>query len=161
VALERIVSGGQSGVDRGALDAALALGFPCGGWCPAGRLAEDGPIPERYPVVELAGGDYRARTRRNVQDSDGTLIFAFGAPKGGTLETLRDCRRFGKPHLVVDASAVPVRDAAGRALLFVRGNSVRVLNVAGPRESGWHGARAYAEAAMRGLLTDGRYARSM
>ena len=115
MALERIVSGGQSGVDRGALDAALALGFACGGWCPAGRLAEDGPIPERYPVVELAGGDYRARTRRNVQDSDGTLIIASGAPKGGTLETLRDCRRFGKPHMVVDASAVPVRDAFGRA----------------------------------------------
>ena len=156
MALERIVSGGQSGVDRGALDAALALGFACGGWCPAGRLAEDGPIPERYPVVELAGGDYRARTRRNVQDSDGTLIIAFGAPKGGTLETLRDCRRFGRPHLLVDASAVPFRDAAARALLFVRGNSVRVLNVAGPRESGWQGARAYAEAAVRGLLTQGR-----
>ena len=159
MALERIVSGGQSGVDRGALDAALALGFACGGWCPAGRLAEDGPIPERYPVVELAGGDYRARTRRNVQDSDGTLIIAFGAPKGGTLETLRDCRRFGKPHLVVDAAALSASDAAGRALVFAQVNAIRVLNVAGPRESGWNGARDYAEAAVRGLLE--RYARSM
>lgn len=150
--LERIVSGGQTGVDRGALDAALALGFACGGWCPASRLAEDGPIPERYPVVELAGADYRARTRQNVQDSDGTLILAFGAPGGGTLETLRDCLRFGKPHLVVDASVVPARSAAGRALLFVQENAIRVLNVAGPRESGWQGARAYAEAAVRGLL---------
>jgi hypothetical protein len=156
VALERIVSGGQSGVDRGALDAALALGFPCGGWCPAGRLAEDGPIPERYPVAELAGGDYRARTRRNVQDADGTLILAFGAPTGGTLQTLRDCLRFGKPHLVVDALAVPACDAAERASLFVQGNAIRVLNVAGPRESGWQGASAYAEASVRGLLALGR-----
>lgn len=152
MALERIISGGQSGVDRGALDAALALGLACGGWCPAGRLAEDGPIPERYPVVELAGGDYRARTRQNVQDADGTLILAFGAPKGGTLETLRDCLRFGKPHLVVDASAASARDAARRAINFVQDNAIRVLNVAGPRESGWHGARAYAEAAVRELL---------
>ena len=159
MALERIVSGGQSGVDRGALDAALALGFACGGWCPAGRLAEDGPIPGHYPVVELAGGDYRARTRRNVQDSDGTLIIACGAPKGGTLETLRDCLRFGKAHLLVDASAVPASVAAGRALIFAQENAIRVLNVAGPRESGWNGARAYAEAAVRGLLQ--RYARSM
>jgi hypothetical protein len=157
--LERIVSGGQTGVDRGALDGALGFGFPCGGWCPMGRLAEDGPIPERYPVVELAGGDYRARTRKNVQDADGTLILAFGAPKGGTLETLRDCLRFGKPHLILDASAVPAGDAAGQALLFVRENAIRVLNVAGPRESGWPGARAYADAAVRALLE--RYARSM
>jgi Circularly permutated YpsA SLOG family len=157
--LERIVSGGQTGVDRGALDAALGFGFPCGGWCPMGRLAEDGPIPERYPVVELAGGDYRARTRKNVQDADGTLILAFGAPKGGTLETLRDCLRFGKPHLIVDASAVPAGDAAEQALLFVRENAIRVLNVAGPRASGWPGARDYAEAALRALLE--RYARSM
>jgi hypothetical protein len=156
VALERIVSGGQSGVDRGALDAALALGFQCGGWCPAGRLAEDGPIPERYPVVELAGGDYRARTRQNVQDTDGTLILALGAPKGGTLETLRDCLRFGKPHLVVDASAASAQDAARRALLFVQENAIRVLNIAGPRESGWQGARAYADAAVRGLLAPRR-----
>jgi Circularly permutated YpsA SLOG family len=159
--LERIVSGGQTGVDRGALDAALALDFPCGGWCPAGRLAEDGPIPERYPVVELAGGDYRARTRKNVQDSDGTLILAFGAPAGGTLETLRDCLRFRKPHLVVDASTASADAAAGRALLFVQENAIRVLNVAGPRETGWKGAHAYAEASVRGLLALGRYARSM
>jgi hypothetical protein len=124
-----------------------------------GRLAEDGPIPERYPVGELAGGDYRARTRKNVQDADGTLIVALGAPKGGTLATLRDCLRFGKPHLIVDASAVPAGDAAGQALLFIRENAIRVLNVAGPRESAWPGARAYAKAAVRALLE--HYARSM
>ncbi len=103
-------------------------------------------------MVELAGTDYRARTRQNVLDSDGTLILAPGAPGGGTLETLRDCLRFGKPHRVVDASAVPVGEAAGRALRFIQENAIRVLNVAGPRESGWPGARAYAEAVVRALV---------
>src|SRR5215813_2722747 len=148
----RIVSGGQSGVDRGALDAALALGFPCGGWCPAGRLAEDGPIPERYPVVELSGADYRRRTRRNVLDSDATLIIGFGTLSVGTLETLRDCERFGKPHLVTDAAATGPAAAAARAAGFLEETGIEVLNVAGPRESSHPGARAYAEAAIAFLL---------
>src|SRR5262245_3034986 len=150
--LQRLVSGGQSGVDRGALDAALALGFPCGGWCPAGRLAEDGPIPARYPVIELPGADYRRRTRRNVLDSDATLIIAFGTPSGGTLETLRDCERFGRPHLLVDASANEPTNAAARAAQFVDERGIEVLNVAGPRESSHPGARAYAEAAIALLI---------
>src|ERR1700735_199758 len=98
--LQKIVSGGQTGVDRGALDAALLAGFPCGGWCPAGRLAEDGEIPDRYPPTELpedsAGGPgarearkvavgYRARTLKNVQDSDGTVILFSGTLPGGKL----------------------------------------------------------------------------
>jgi hypothetical protein len=76
--LEKIISGGQTGVDRGALDAALEASFPCGGWCPKGRKAEDGPIPARYPLKEMDGPAYRLRTERNVRDSDGTLILFFG-----------------------------------------------------------------------------------
>jgi len=72
--LRRIISGGQTGVDRGVLDAAIAAGFPCGGWCPTGRRAEDGRIPDRYPVAELPDGGYPARTVRNLLESDGTLI---------------------------------------------------------------------------------------
>jgi hypothetical protein len=72
MALIKIISGGQTGVDRGALDAALAVKFPCGGWCPADRRAEDGSIPGRYPLTPLPGGGYRERTRQNVIDSDGT-----------------------------------------------------------------------------------------
>jgi Circularly permutated YpsA SLOG family len=72
MALAKIVSGGQKGVDRAALDAALAVGFSCGGWCPADRKAEDGPIPDKYPMSLPSGGGYRQRTLKNVQDSDGT-----------------------------------------------------------------------------------------
>ena len=85
-----IISGGQTGVDRGALDAALAMGTPCGGWCPEGRMADDGIIADKYPLQELAGAGYRQRTRQNVADSDATLIiyFDFIAPKRGTELTL-------------------------------------------------------------------------
>lgn len=74
----RVISGGQTGVDRAALDVALELGLPCGGWCPAGRRAEDGPIPARYPLTETAGADYVERTRRNVVEADATLVLCHG-----------------------------------------------------------------------------------
>lgn len=150
--LDRIVSGGQTGVDRGALDAALAAGFPCGGWCPAGRLAEDGAISHRYPLRETAQSDYRVRTRRNVEDGDGTLILAPGPLSGGTLLTLEYCRRSNRPCLVVDADEHPPDEAVGLAARWARRHDVRVLNVAGPRASGWEGAAAYAAAVIGGLV---------
>jgi hypothetical protein len=151
-ALKRIVSGGQTGVDRGALEAALALGFPCGGWCPAGRKAEDGAIPSRYPVAELSSADYAARTRQNVLDSDGTLIIHFGELTGGTLNTLRICETLGKPFLLIDADVLGAEEAAARAAAFVHRQSIGVLNVAGPRESGQPGAHRYAEQVITGIL---------
>jgi hypothetical protein len=72
MALKKIVSGGQTGVDQGALEAALRLSFPCGGFCPADRQAEDGTIPQRYPLTPLAGGGYPERTRQNVVASEGS-----------------------------------------------------------------------------------------
>jgi hypothetical protein len=132
-----IISGGQTGVDRGALDAALDLGAECGGWCPAGRLAEDGEIPERYPVVELANAGYAERTAQNVADSDGTLIISNGEPIGGTGETVERCVEKEKPYLIINYKEMPTVDAAEKALNFVRNHHIRRLNVAGPRASQW------------------------
>ena len=142
--LKKIVSGGQTGVDRGALDAALEASFPCGGWCPKGRKAEDGAIPARYPLTEMPGPTYRARTRRNVMDSDATLVLFFGELSGGTLETLRIAEQIGKPVLTVDCAAKPVADAAVEVSAFIRLHGIAILNVAGPRESTRPGAGAYA-----------------
>lgn len=147
----KIVSGGQTGVDRAALDVALALGIACGGWCPKGRRAEDGTIPDRYPLVETASRDYRERTRRNVEDSDGTLILTRGALGGGTAYT-RDCAEaLGKPYLVL---ALDKRPDAQAARDWIRRHGLRVLNVAGPRESSRPGIYRQAKRFLLRLLTD-------
>ena len=150
--LEKIVSGGQTGADRGALDAALAASFPCGGWCPLGRKAEDGVIPGRYPLQEMSVPGYRPRTRQNVLDADGTLIVFFGAPSGGTLETLRIAEEAGKPFLTLDASIKPVEIAVVEAAAFVERNAIAKLNVAGPRESTHAGSYEYARTLIAKLL---------
>lgn len=147
-----ILSGGQTGVDRAALDAALAAGVLCGGWCPEGRLAEGERIPERYPLVELPGARNLERTRQNVLDSDGTLIIFYGSPQGGTARTLEFCRMFGKPHLLIDAGALEVSEALPRLLEFVAANRIERLNVAGPRASGEPRAYGYAYELVAALL---------
>jgi len=130
--LVRIVSGGQTGVDRAALAVALARGLDCGGWCPRGRRAEDGAIDARFPLRETPSRDYAERTEWNVRDADATLILTRGAPRGGTAFTIECARALGRPHRLVDLAADP--DAAAvRGWLAELG--VRVLNVAGPRES--------------------------
>jgi hypothetical protein len=135
--IARLVSGGQTGVDRAALDAALERSVPCGGWCPRGRTAEDGPIPPRYLLTETPSTDSSQRTCWNIRDSDGTLILAWGEPTGGTLLTLNECRRVGKPHLVIDLAAEGDQAQAVRAVRdWIRANlDGGVLNVAGPRGS--------------------------
>jgi Circularly permutated YpsA SLOG family len=203
MALRKIVSGGQTGVDRGALDAALVAGFSCGGWCPADRAAEDGVIPDRYPLthlpVEFAAGrrprapvresgclfdetkdlaepseklvmddgaeptsdgqrdvirtvrpdeeqsptarqvaeQYRARTLKNVQDSDGTVILYSETLSGGTLLTQKLCMRERKPFIALDANEMTKLRAADAVVRFVEEHGIGVLNVAGPRLSGW------------------------
>jgi hypothetical protein len=137
MSLEKIVSGGQTGVDRAALDAALAASFPCGGWCPAGRKAEDGVIPEKHPVVVWPGSGYRPRTLKNVRDSDGTLILFTRLLSTGTKLTRDLCVREKKPFLLLDASQVTVERAVSAVLQFIAEHSIAVMNVAGPRVSGW------------------------
>ena len=130
--LTKIISGGQTGVDRAALDAAIAAGIPHGGWCPRGRLAEDGRIPDRYALRELDSPDYAARTEQNVLDSDGTLILHTGDLSGGTLLTHRLARRHHRPCLTIDltrpASSAPLHS-------WLAAHAIEILNIAGPRES--------------------------
>jgi Circularly permutated YpsA SLOG family len=148
-----IVSGGQTGVDRGALDAALELGCRCGGWCPEGRTSEDGGIPDRYPLTELAGGGYAERTRRNVEDSDGTLILCADTPSGGTMLTLQLCQELARPVCVIDAETATVDQAGRQARAFVSARGIERLNVAGPRASEWLEGYAYAREAVRRLCS--------
>ena len=132
-------------MDRAALDAALALGLPCGGWCPRGRLAEDGPIDPRYPLRETPSGDYRQRTEWNVRDSDGTLVLTRGRPSGGTGLTISLARGQGRPVLILDLT----RDQDPlRITEWAKQEGISVLNVAGPRESQQPGIQDEA----RGLL---------
>src|SRR4030042_3461464 len=95
--IERIISGGQTGVDRAALDVAFELDIPCGGWCPKGRKAEEGPIDTRYPLQETVSVRYPIRTERNVRESDGTLILTWGKPSGGTALTIKFAQKNKKP----------------------------------------------------------------
>ena len=148
----KIISGGQTGVDRAALDAALSLGVPTGGWCPEGRLDECGIIPPHYPLQELPGGGYMERTARNVSDADGTAIFHPGSLQGGTKATADFCTEKRKPCLAIDATAVSPAEAAEQLREFVQTNRVEVLNVAGPRSSQWPQGYAFTIETLRRFL---------
>ncbi len=130
--IEKIISGGQTGVDRAALDVALEFDVPCGGWCPKGRKAEDGPIALQYPLVEVSSEAYAQRTEWNVRDSDGTLVLNKDELIGGTADTIVFARRYRKPCFIIDLERPPdfpvVRE-------WVQREAIRVLNIAGPRES--------------------------
>ena len=140
----KIISGGQTGVDRAALDAALKHGIYCGGWCPAGRLDEFGTIPDRYPVKELEHGSFVERTMQNVKDSDATVIIYFDKLRGGTEQTVRFCIEQKRPHKLINAAEVSVQRAAQLVAEFVREGKISTLNVAGPRQSEWPRGYAYA-----------------
>lgn len=153
--LRKIVSGGQTGVDRAALDVALEFGIPCGGWCPKGRVAEDGRIDERYPLVETPSAEYAQRTEWNVRDADGTCILTRGPLTGGTAQTVEYAKALNKPYLMIDLEH-PGEVADAQA--WLTRHAIHTLNVAGPRES--KHPRIYHEAAhwLRQLISEGRRA---
>jgi hypothetical protein len=131
--IKRIVSGGQSGADRAGLDWAIEHGFPHGGWCPKGRLAEDGPIPERYKLKETPLGDYLQRTEWNGCDSDGTVVFSISPVlTGGSLKTVDFAMKHKKPVIHISSKT----EQPGNTLqAFIRTHQIRTLNVAGSRAS--------------------------
>lgn len=133
--IEKIISGGQTGADRAALDAAIALGMVHGGWVPKGRLAEDGTVPPGYRLSEMPTDSYAARTQQNVVDSDGTLILSHGPLSGGSARTLELAEMHGRPCLHLDLNQIPVPKAAARISAWIRQYCIKILNVAGPRSS--------------------------
>jgi hypothetical protein len=140
-------------VDRGALDAALAAGIDCGGWAPGDRSAEDGVIPERYPLVLLPDGGNGQRTRLNVVDSDGTAIFYYESLMGGARLTRNLCALMKRPYILVDARKTPDPDTAAEAVAtFVEDNGIQALNVAGPRASGWEAGYRFALDVITGVI---------
>lgn len=151
--LRKIVSGGQTGADRAALDAARACGVPLGGWVPRGRAAEDGPIPPEYAELQEADSpDVDVRTRLNVRDSDGTLIVSHGKLAGGSALTLEFAKELRKPVLHLDLETLSAKEALEVCLAWLHSNDIETLNVAGPRASS--DARVYSAtfAIVSGLL---------
>ena len=130
--IQKIISGGQAGADQGALDAALELGIPCGGWCPKGRRAENGVIPGCYPLSETLSKAYEVRTEWNVRDSDATLILNEGALEGGTALTMEVANRLHRPCLLL---ALETDQDLESVKAWLSQHEVKVLNIAGPRES--------------------------
>lgn len=135
MSLVKIVSGGQTGADRAALDWAIARGLDHGGWCPKGRKAEDGPIPRHYRLRETPSDSYVQRTEWNVRDSDGTVILSLSETlTGGSRMTAELAQQYAKPWLHLSGTA-KAEDSGERLRRFVRKHGIRVLNVAGPRAS--------------------------
>lgn len=134
--LEKIVSGGQTGADRAALDVAAECGLATGGWVPSGRRAEDGRVPSRYRgLVEADSRGYAHRTQLNVRDSDATLVVSFGRPRGGSALTLDFARTLGRPVLALDLAQLTREQAVASLEAWLDETRPRVLNVAGPRAS--------------------------
>ena len=149
----KIISGGQTGVDRAALDVALERGLDCGGWCPRGRRAEDGVIDAHYPLRETHTDEYPERTELNVRDSDGTLILTRGAPEGGTALTRRLAHRLGKPCKVVDLDKPP---SPATVATWIAKRGIQTLNVAGPRDTAiGEEARRYLKKLLDALAASG------
>ena len=133
--IQKIISGGQTGADRAALDFAIKHGIPHAGWVPKGRKTEDGTLPEKYHLQEMPTGEYSERTQKNIIDSDGTLIVSHGRLTGGSALTRELAKRHNRPCLHVDMETTNINDAANKVRKWIDMKHIRVLNVAGPRAS--------------------------
>ena len=151
--LSKIVSGGQTGVDQAALEAAIAMGLDHGGWCPSGRRSERGPIPAKYQLIETFERNYTVRTEKNVVDSDATMILFRKKLTGGTLLTERLTLKHDRPVLCVDLDQEDAfEESIDRIATWLERFAIRTLNVAGPRESTSRGIQSQAEEFIRRLL---------
>lgn len=128
----KIVSGGQTGVDRAALDVAIKLGIPHEGWCPKERKAEDGFIPSHYNLKETPSSVYEERTEWNARDSDGTLIIVKDPPMGGTSYTIEMAKKYNKPYFLLELNK---KNQIDEAAAWIIDKKIHKLNVAGPRAS--------------------------
>ena len=133
--IEKIISGGQTGADRGAIDAALKYGFPYGGWIPKGRLTEYGPLPDEYQLKEMPTKNYPDRTEKNVLASDGTVIITHGKLTEGSALTKKFAQKYKRPYLHIDLNKTPAFIAASEINNWVIKHGIEILNVAGPRAS--------------------------
>jgi hypothetical protein len=148
----KIISGGQTGVDRAALDFAVKHGIECGGWCPKGRVDELGRIPNRYPVKELEHGSFAERTLQNVKDSDGTIVIYFAHLRGGTEFTVECCEHLKRSYKLIEAAKISAENASKSILDFVRDHAINILNIAGPRQSEWPEGYRYTFRALDNFL---------
>lgn len=133
--LKKIISGGQSGADQAGLDAAIKHNIPHGGAIPKGRLTEDGVLPEKYLLEEMASVSYPKRTEKNVVNSDGTVIFTHGKLTGGSMLTRKKAMEHCKPVLHLDMLVLDLERAVALLKGFIQENGIEVLNVAGSRAS--------------------------
>ncbi len=135
ILIKQLISGGQTGADRAALDLAIALNIPYGGWLPKGRKTEEGPLPDKYQLQELPTGEYKKRTEKNILDSEGTLIVSHGELSGGSALTRDLAKKHKKYWIHLDMKDLPLEIAAEKLKSWIAINNISVLNVAGPRGS--------------------------
>ena len=135
IMIKKIISGGQTGADQAALDAAIKYGFPHGGWIPKGRKTEDGILPDKYKLKEMPTGSYQKRTEQNVIDSDGTVIISHGKLTGGSKLTQKIAKKHDQPCLHIDLNETPAFITASTINSWIIENKIEVLNIAGPRAS--------------------------
>jgi hypothetical protein len=147
----KIISGGQTGADRAALDFAIDNNIPHGGWIPKGRITEGGQLPDKYHLQEMETASYDKRTEQNVIDSDGTVIVSHGDLTGGSALTQTFTIKHHKPRLHLDMDNTTIKEAADSLNNWIRKNNIKILNVAGSRTSKdnniYHVTREILEAA--------------